>query len=368
MPVLLERTGPDGVGGAGTAALFLGAVSGELGSLWLMSWQSSKRLVAAGLLVSAVMSLVLIIPQAPAWLMLASSAFRGAGTGVGVVVCSVLVADLASPERRGRSVGLFGLALSVPSIALPSIGVALVGAGRTDVAALIGFAGGLVGTWMALRLPDHKPPSAKILAHLDTAFHEPGLMAVLGSFVLVSLSFGGVLTFAPIVLTSNGPASAAVFLLLVGMLRAASRWFAGLLSDIGRPATVLSAGILLTCLGLVALALRTSPAVTLIAAVAYGAGFGAVQTSGYLAMIERGGATPRTTIGALWSSGIDLGSSIGGALLGASASQLGYANAFWLVPAAVALALPLALLAGRMSISDGAAAGAAPSVNRNSKG
>jgi len=349
VPILLERSGPHGIGGAGTAAIFVGAVSGEVISLWLMSWQSSKRLVVAGMLLTAAMSLVFLLPHPSAWMMLGATGLRGTGTGLAVVVCSVLVADLGPPERRGRSIGLFGLSLSAPSIVLPSIGVALVTAGRTDAAAIVSAAGGLAGAWLALRLPAHKPPSTKILVNLQVAANHPALVAVLVSFILVSLSFGAVLTFAPLILTSSGLGSAAVFLLVAGVARAASRWFAGLLSDLGPPTLVLSGAILVTCVGLIALALRTNPLVTLIAAVAFGAGFGAAQTSAYLTMMERGGDTPRTTVSALWNMGIDVGSSLGGAVLGVAASQLGYANAFWIIPAAVAVSLPLAFWSGRLA-------------------
>ena len=126
---------------------------------------------------------------------------------------------------------------------------------------------------------------------------------------------------------------------------------AGLLSDIRPPHTVLTGGILLTCVGLIALALHTGPLVTVFAAMAYGFGFGAVQTSAYLSMMERSGAASRVTVSALWNSGIDLGASVGGALLGASAAQFGYSRGFWIMPAAVVISLPLAFWSGRLGKS-----------------
>ena len=48
VPVLVERRGPHGAAGAATAALFMGAVAGELLTPWLMSRWSSSRLLVAG--------------------------------------------------------------------------------------------------------------------------------------------------------------------------------------------------------------------------------------------------------------------------------------------------------------------------------
>jgi MFS family permease len=346
-PVLLERIGPHGAAGAATAALFIGAVTGELMTPWLMSWVGSTRLLAGGQLVTAALSLVFIIPHASGWQMLAATGLRGVGMGVAIVVCVVLVAEVAPANQRGRTIGLFGLALSTPGIVLPSIGVALLAAGRTEVTAVIAFAGGLVGAALAMGLPNRKAAGTRIAANMLRAMRQPGLMTVFAAFVLVSCSFGGVLTYVPIALPAEGLGSAAAFLLIAGITRATSRWLAGLLGDRQPARFVLAGGIVLALLGLSLLALHAGPVVTLVAGLAYGTGYGTVQTGSYLAMTERSSASYGTTVSALWNSGVDLGSSIGGTLLGLSAARFGYINAFWIVPAVVLLSLPLALYPGK---------------------
>lgn len=344
VPVLIERNGPHGAAGAGTAALFIGAVTGEVISPWLMSRWGSKYLLAVSQLATAALSLVFVLPQASSWLMLAATWVRGVGTGVAIVVSLVLVTDLAAPNRRGRSIGLFGLALSTPSIILPSIGVALLAAGRANAAALIALTAGLIGAGLSVRLTDRKPAGTRVAANMLLAIRQPGLLRVFAGFVLISCSFGGVLTYTPIALPSSGLGSAAAFLLVTGILRAASRWLAGPLADRVPPRSVMIGGIVLSIFGLVALALHSGALSTVIAAVFYGTGFGAVQTSSYLAMAERSNPVYGTTVSALWNSGIDLGSSLGGSLLGLSAARFGYVNAFWILPLAVMVSLPVALL------------------------
>ena len=357
VPVLVERSGPHGAAGAATAALFIGAVAGELFTPWMLSRWSSSRLLIGGQLMTAVPSLVYVLPHAGAALMLAAASARGVGMGVAIVVSVVLVGELAAPERRGRSIGYFGLALSAPGIVVPSLGVALLEAGHVEVDALIAFVIGLAGALLVLRLPGAAAPMPGASTNLLSAFRRPGLLVIFTGFVLVSFSFGAVITFAPIALPVTGIGSAAVFLFVAGAARAASRWAAGVLGDKRPVRLLLTASVGVTFLGLVALASRANPAVVVFAALAFGAGYGAVQTTAYLAMTARGSNAHRNNVSALWNSGIDLGSSLGGSLLGLAAARFGYAAAIWAIPAVVALALPLFLLPVK-SLPDAESSGA----------
>lgn len=347
VPVLVEKSGPHGAGGAGTAALFVGAVAGEVLTPWLMSRFSSRRLLVGGQLMTAVPSLIFVLPKPDAWLMLAAAAARGLGMGIAIVVAVVLVGELSAPDRRGRSIGSLGFALSAPGIVLPSVGVALLDAGRVDAVALIAFVIGLAGALLAFKLPRRRLPGLETSSNLLGAFRRPGIPPIYVAFVLVSSSFGAVFTFAPVALPAAGIGSAAAFLFLAGAARAAFRWLAGVLGDRrpGRPVLLASIGV--TFVGLVALASRANPAITVFAALAFGAGYGGVQTTFYLAMTTRGSSAHRNTISALYNTGIDLGSSLGGTLLGLAASRYGYATAIWAIPAVVLVALPLVLVPAR---------------------
>lgn len=343
VPVLVERHGPHGVAGAATASLFFGAVVGELLSPWLMTRWTSTRLLIGGQLLYAVPSLVYVIPAVTTWPMLVGAGLRGLGFGVSIVVSVALVADLSQPHRRGTAIGYFGLALSVPGVVLPSLGVWLVEAGRTDVAAMIAFLTGLVGAGLAILLPLSSAAATVGAGNLIDASRRPGLLVLFVGLVVVSCSFGGVFTYAPVALPADGLGSAAVFLFIAGASRAASRWLAGVLGDRHPPRLVLLGGVALTLLGLVALAVPGGQIAVVVAATAYGTGYGAVQTAVYLVMAEPGGAG-WGPISALWNSAIDLGASLGGVLLGVFAARYGYAAAIWVMPAVILISLPLFLL------------------------
>ena len=78
-----------------------------------------------------------------------------------------------------------------------------------------------------------------------------------------------------------------------------------------------------------------------------------VQSCG-LQLPARASKAHRNTTSALWNSGIDLGASLGGTLLGLAASGYGYSTAIWVMPAVVLIAVPLVLLPAKpMATPDG---------------
>jgi predicted MFS family arabinose efflux permease len=343
-PVLAERSGPHGAAGAATAALFVGAVVGELLTPWLMTWWRSSRLLISGQVLTAIASLAFALPHPAVWQVIAAAGLRGIGMGFAIVVCVVMVFELSPPHRRGSAIGVFGFALSVPGVLLPSVGVWLMAAGRVDVAAVLAALGGLGGALLAARLPRRDISGAGVATNLIGALRQPGLLTLFVAFVLVSSSFGGIVTYAPVALPAAGLGSSAAFLLVAGFARAVSRWLSGVVGDRQSARLVFVAGIVASLVGLVALAIHGGPAAVLIAGAVYGLGFGTVQTAAYLVLVGRSAAAYTTAVSALWNSGIDMGASLGGVFLGLAAAQLGYAAAIWVIPAAVLVSLLVALL------------------------
>ncbi|HEV2216559.1 MAG TPA: MFS transporter, partial [Candidatus Dormibacteraeota bacterium] len=224
VPVMAERQGPHGIAGAATAALFVGAVTGELGTPWLLARFRSSRLLIAAQLLTALPSLVFVLHQPATWAMLAAAYGRGLAMGVAIVVSVTLLSELTPPERRGSSIGYYGFALSAPGIFIPSLGVFLLANGRPEIDGLIAFAVGVAGAFIAVRIPERPDHMSQQPANMLATLRRPGMFAVFGGFVLVSCTFGGVFTYAPVALPLQGLGSAAAFLLAVGSTRALSRW------------------------------------------------------------------------------------------------------------------------------------------------
>ena len=346
VPVLLERNGPHGAAGAATATLFVAMVSGELVTPWLQSKVGISKLLIAGALLLALPSLVYAHPLvSPTWIVLAT-AVRGFGMGVAIVVCVVLATSYAPSRSSGRAIGYFGLATGIPGVVVPSIGLWLLNAGRTDLVALFALSSAVMAGLLGFALrPRSSPPSLQAIK-LSIAIRRPGLGLIFASLGLASCTYGGIVTFIPIALPASGASSAALFFLLFGGCRAIGRWLSGLLADFHSGRRVFAVGLALSAGGLVAVSGRPAPAFVLLGAIAYGFGIGAVQTGAYICLAERSPSSESTWVSALWNSALDIGSATGGAMLGLGAAFYGYSNAFWLMPLLALISLPVLAAAG----------------------
>ena len=346
VPVLLEKQGRNGAAGAGTAALFVAMVSGELLTPWLQAKLGISKLLIGGALVLALPSLVYVHPSvSPAWILFAT-ACRGFGVGVTLVVCVVLATTYTPSRSSGRAIGYLGLATGIPAVAIPSVGLWLVHDGRTDLVGLIAFASGVMAALLGFALqPRTSTPSLAAISLLG-AIRRPGLRLVFVSLALASSTYGGIVTFIPIALPALGVSSAALYFLLFGGCRAIGRWLGGLMADFHAGRRVFAVGLVLSAGGLLAILGRPEPAPVLLGAILYGLGLGAVQTGAYICMADRSPASEATWISALWNSALDIGSAIGGVILGLGATFEGYSNAFWLMPVLVLFSLPVLAMAG----------------------
>ena len=194
-------------------------------------------------------------------------------------------------ERRGESIGLYGLAIAVPNlIAVPS-GVALVLDGHLGWVAWLA-ASPLLGVLLrAPRLVRSPGPRGRGPAGARRA---PRCAALAPSVVLfvVTLAGGGLVTFLPIERPDG--ALATVALLLFGVTGALTRWRAGLLADrLGGRRLIrraLASGRSAWCSP--RSGCRRGGWVVLGAAV-FGAGFGAAQNLTLLSAFARAGGAGR---------------------------------------------------------------------------
>ncbi|MBM7807895.1 MFS family permease [Geodermatophilus bullaregiensis] len=298
---------------------------------------------AAGLLALGAPAPLYVLGDGVLWLS-AVSAVRGAGFAVLTVLGATLAAQVAPLERRGESIGLYGLAIAVPNLVAVPAGVALVLDGHAAVL-----------SWLAAA-PVLALPLLPVLTR--TVRWEPGAWtssraavraALAPSAVLfvVTLAGGGLVTFLPIERPDGLLATAA--LLVFGVTGALSRWRAGLVADrlgTGRllPVTLLTGA---AGLAVVALGLSTGDAVVLLGAALFGAGYGAVQNLTLVTAFARAGEGGATTASALWNASFDAGTAVGALALGVVAAGAGLSWTYLLVAAVLVAALPVARAATR---------------------
>ena len=264
-------------------------------------------------------------------------ALRGLGFGITVVVGSALAARLAPAERRGESLGLYGVVSNVPAVAMLPLGAWLVGEiGFTPVfvlGALSSLAMVVVLPWLPGRGFDGEHHDGVVAGLRTPSIVRPALV-----FAATTVAGGIVVTFLPLAATGNAGGLAATALLAQAVAATASRWWAGRLSDRLGPGRLLLPGLLAAAAG-VALAVVVTPFTLIAGMILFGAGFGIVQSASLSAMLTRVPGSGFTAVGAIWSIAYDAGWGLGSTAFGLLVVQTGYPVAFGLTAGAMLTAV-----------------------------
>jgi predicted MFS family arabinose efflux permease len=297
--------------------------------------------LAAGLIAIGAPSPLYVLDDGVAWLSILS-AVRGAGFAVLTVLGATLAARVAPPERRGESIGLYGLAIAVPNLVAVPAGVALALDGHVAWLSWLA-ASPLLGLLLVPRLVRAVGP------HGDAGPAGAGRAAVVAaippSLVLfvVTLAGGGLVTFLPIERPDGVLATAA--LLVFGVTGALTRWRAGLLADrLGGSGVLLPVSVAVAAIGMVvtAVGLGAGAGWVLAGAALFGAGFGAAQNLTLLAAFARAGEQGTTAASAMWNASFDAGTATGALALGLLSAGVGLDWTFVATAVALAVTVPLA--------------------------
>ncbi|MFI6296465.1 MFS transporter [Nonomuraea sp. NPDC050790] len=308
--------------GMATAALMLGTVLLELAVPWLLSRYGYRRVLSAGLILLGPPSLALPLKD----LVLPISLLRGAGLGIVVVAGTALVAELIPAERRSEGLGLYGVAVGVPSIIGLPLGLWAgdhLGFGPVFVLAGLVPLAGLVA---AAKLPDLKPAQ-----HRDQSKSGNGLTAPIVVFGAVALAAGVAITFLPL---AASPKLASAALLAQSLLTPAARWWAGRHAG----PRWLAPSVLAAAAGVGLLFWSAEPWAVVAGMALFGAGFGVAQNLTLTLMFERGQAG---RVSAMWNLAYDAGMGVGALGLGVVMGATGYPLGFALVAVVVLATLPL---------------------------
>ena len=344
LPIVAEESGGAGAAGLATAAFFVPAVAAHSFTPALLRRLSARGAVTLGLALLALPCLLQTVAPDNLTLLFAATAVRGIGFGVTTVTAGTLAAHLAAPGRRGAAVGYAGMMAGIPPVFAPALGVLVLDRRGAAVAFALAAAAGLAGAVAASRLSAHDVAAPSDRRLLAAAIAQPLVLWSLLWFGVVSVARGGVLTFAPITLDGGGLSSAASFLACFGTAAYLGRWLSGRAADVVSEQRLLLPGVLVSLVGLVALALDPEGLTVVVAAALLGAGLGSLTTLSQLQILRRARASGLAIATALWNISLDLGFAAGGIVLGLVAARYGYGAAFWSLPGLMIIALVVLLL------------------------
>ncbi len=294
-----------------------------------------KPTVLIGSLLMAIGGFLYLLPLGVGGL-IAARLVLGAGEGTVFTAGSAWIVDLAPPERRGRVIGLYGLAVWSGLSIGPLFGELIQhNAGYTPVWIFAGVLP-LLGALLATRVPDpfrpspwleHEPPS--LIAREAVL---PGAALALGS-----IGYAAVASFVVLHLDDRGVGHGALVFGAFATMVVLTRLIGGDLPDRVGPARVAVAAALVEAAGLTTLAFAQSLAVAIAGALAMGAAFSLLYPSLSLLVVDQVSAARRGAALGTFTAFFDAGVGLGAPLAGAAAALSSYEGSF-LLAAAIALA------------------------------
>jgi MFS family permease len=286
--------------------------------------------VVVGALLASTAGLLYFVPAGIPGLIVARL-FLGAGEGTVFTAGSAWNVDMSPPERRGRMIGLYGLAIWTGLTLGPPIGVLMQHGGGFPLVWAFAAGAPLLGALIAARLPESR---ARGGAGSSGPFISREALGPGGTFALGVIGFAAVSSFLVLGLDARGVGHGPeVFSVFAGTV-VVTRLLAGGLPDRLGAARCAVGAALIEALGLVLLGAAGTLAVAFAGAAGMGAAFSLLFPSLSLLAVDRVVPERRGAAMGTFTASFDLGMLAGSPLVGAAAAIAGYSAAFYFASAA----------------------------------
>jgi len=265
----------------------------------------------------------------------------GAGEGAVYTAGSAWIVDLAPEDRRGRVLGLYGLAVWGGLSVGPLLGEVLLDAGGYSLVWIVAGTLPVVGALFAVAARDPFQPLAQAQPHPLIAPEAVGPGFAVG---LASFGYAAIATFVVLHLESRGVGHGATVFAAFAAMIVLTRLVFGDLPDRMGAAPVAIAATVGEAFGLLLIAVAHSLPVALLGGCAMGAAFALLNPSLMLIALGRVSQQARGAAMGTYTAFFDAGVGLGAPIAGAVAALTSYEGAFFFA-AAVCLASALMIFA-----------------------
>jgi len=311
------------VGSYAATGLLLRPLSGRFADR-----RGRRPTVLIGSLLVAASGFLYLLPLGIGGLILARLVL-GAGEGTVFTAGSAWIVDLAPLERRGRVIGLYGLAVWGALSIGPLIGELLLHASGYTLVWVFAGVIPLAGAAIAARVPDPYRPADGI-EHEEHPLIAKEAVRPGAALALASTGYATVAAFVVLHLDARGIGHGATAFGAFATMVVLTRLVGGDLPDRVGPARVATAAAVVEAIGLATIGVASSLAVAIAGSLAMGAAFSLLYPSLSLIVVERVPETRRGAALGTFTAFFDAGVGIGAPLAGIAAALSGYQGAFFL--------------------------------------
>jgi MFS family permease len=325
------------IGAYAVTGLLLRPVAGRLADT-----RGRKPMVLGGAILVALGGLLYLPSLGVAGLVVARMVL-GAGEGTVYTAGSAWIVDLAPDERRGRVLGLYGLAVWGGLSVGPLLGELLLDLGGYTTVWIFAAVVPVIGALIALAARDPFVPLAHAEPHPLIAPEAvgPGFAIALASF-----GYAAVATFIVLHLEARGIGNGATVFAAFAAMIVITRLILGNLPDRMGAAPVAIAATLGEAAGLALIAVAQSLPVALAGGMLMGTAFSLLNPALMLIALGRVSQRARGAAMGTYTAFFDAGVGLGAPLAGLVAALAGYEAAFFFAAAVSVAAAALILSSG----------------------
>lgn len=263
-------------------------------------------------------------------IMLAVRIVHGFTWGITTTAGSTLVVDIIPQARRGEGLGVFGLSMTIAMAIGPMFGLWLSASGdypRLFIgASLLSLAGFVL--LLFVKYPEYTPPDRPEGLWWKRLI-EPSALPASINYLIVMISYGGMLSFISIYAQEIGIKKPGFFFLIYAVGIALSRLFAGRLFDRHGPFWIAIVGLAFLSVGFPILAFIQSYEGFFISSFVLGIGSGTIMPT-FQAMVNNlAGPQRRGAANSTLFTALDLGIGIGMIGMGISSAWIGLTYSFF---------------------------------------
>lgn len=260
---------------------------------------------------------------------------HGVGFGISTTLYGTVASDIIPASRRGEGMGFFGTGNAVAISMGPFIGIWLMENYGFSALFMVGACILLLAIVFTTFVKgdsrkERAEARATVSAHMPVMlrFVEPKALmpSLLGT--LVGLSLGGVISFITLFGKETGVQNIGYFFLVLAVSEFLIRFVSGKIFDMRGRFWVLFPAAVLCIIGCVLLFMTKSTGMLLLAAVFYGAGFGAIFPALQAWVIDRVEPQRRGVATATFYNAFDIGIGSGAMLLGLVATWSNYSTMY----------------------------------------
>lgn len=328
-PYYVAATGSgDATIGLVTGATMLAATATPLAMASLLARYDARILLLASVFLIAVPSLLNPLTSDP--LVVSALHFvRGIGLGIANVGCGTVVATLAPSARRGEAMGWWGFTGGVTTVIGPSASLFLASVLNLSTVFIIMGAFTLLTVVSISRLSPIPPvETSNSASGILWAVKRRELLLPFFLFACAALTYGSIITFAPLYLTNASLIPPAIFFFILGSVFAFSRLAGGAAIDRAGTTRLLPVALILSGSALVLFSSTPFAGAIVIAAIVYGIGFGITATAALVTLVSRVSIEGYGTANSLFALAFNGGIGVGGVLFGVIAQGIGYSSMF----------------------------------------